>query len=670
MTITSSSAITNGIGYDKIRYVGANAILGNLTANATTIQEVTTGDIVAAGDGIKNATFGVLSGAMIHAWDAGTSTHSYSVTGITTTSAASNLVKTGTDKSITADSLKIGSVTTLSIDATYTDRLNINTQGSITALQISGSSTSSAVTTLTGTFDATLGTVKADDITTGAVDTVGDIVGNWKVGTSSTWDVTSGTLKSTTLKTGANTTTGDIEGNWSLTASSIINTKLGTLRSKTLDAGNVTTTYTLAGSTGTTLKVANTAGIVAGMFVRGVGFTSGQTVTAVASGDTVTLTLSAVPDLVLVNGASLTFITPGTINGAWTVNGTLTLGGISDLKLGTGSIDARTGTLYTDTLNTGASSTTGLVTGAWTVDTGSTFVASTVQNQANSATITATNINTPSQIVQRDANGNFTAGTMTGTATKANDLTGGVLGSLPYQNAENDTVFLAPNVQNVKKYLMMPANADVGAAPEWTTLGVIDAIQTANTIYAGPTVAPSATPTFRAMVAADIPTSLVVTITELKTNILTANNSGLGVVKGAWTLDASAKFEATYADLAEYYEGDQEYEPGTVLVFGGDKEVTTTTVINDTRSAGVVSTDPAYTMNHAQTGIRVCIALAGRVPCKVVGRVKKGDMLTTAATPGYAVKALNPTLGSIIGKALEDKDYGEAGVIQVAIGRV
>ena len=172
------------------------------------------------------------------------------------------------------------------------------------------------------------------------------------------------------------------------------------------------------------------------------------------------------------------------------------------------------------------------------------------------------------------------------------------------------------------------------------------------------------------MVAADIPSTLVVTIAELKTNTLTANNSGAGVVAGTWTLNGTAKFEATYADLAEYYEGDQEYDPGTVLVFGGDKEVTTTTAINDTRSAGVVSTDPAYTMNHAQTGIRVCIALAGRVPCKVVGRVKKGDMLTTAATPGYAVKALNPTLGSIIGKALEDKDYGEAGVIQVAIGRV
>jgi hypothetical protein len=44
-------------------------------------------------------------------------------------------------------------------------------------------------------------------------------------------------------------------------------------------------------------------------------------------------------------------------------------------------------------------------------------------------------------------------------------------------------------------------------------------------------------------------------------------------------------------------------------------------------------------------------------------------MLTTSATPGYAVRATTPTLGAIIGKALEDKDYGEAGVIEVAIGR-
>jgi hypothetical protein len=153
-------------------------------------------------------------------------------------------------------------------------------------------------------------------------------------------------------------------------------------------------------------------------------------------------------------------------------------------------------------------------------------------------------------------------------------------------------------------------------------------------------------------------------------NIITdGTDSGPGTIQGYWSLTGSSRLQATYADLAEYYEGDQEYEPGTVLVFGGEKEVTTSNVINDTRVAGVVTTNPAYIMNSEQVGLKVCIALAGRVPCKVIGRVKKGDMLTTSATLGYAVKALNPTLGSIIGKALEDKDYGEAGVIQIAVGR-
>jgi hypothetical protein len=157
----------------------------------------------------------------------------------------------------------------------------------------------------------------------------------------------------------------------------------------------------------------------------------------------------------------------------------------------------------------------------------------------------------------------------------------------------------------------------------------------------------------------------------LKSNSLTTgSDTNPGTIQGYWSLSGTSRLQATYADLAEYYEGDQEYEPGTVLIFGGDKEVTTTVEMNDTRSAGIVTTNPAYVMNQEQTGIKVCVALAGRVPCKVVGRVRKGDLLTTSATAGYAVKATNPTLGSIIGKALENKDYGEAGVIQVAVGRV
>jgi hypothetical protein len=121
--------------------------------------------------------------------------------------------------------------------------------------------------------------------------------------------------------------------------------------------------------------------------------------------------------------------------------------------------------------------------------------------------------------------------------------------------------------------------------------------------------------------------------------------------------------------LAEYYSGDYDYEPGTVLVFGGENEVTISSTTNDTKLAGVVTTNPAYVMNTEQNGIKVCIALVGRTPCKVIGKVSKGDLLTTSNTKGYAIRALSPILGAIIGKALEDKHTGEAGVIEIAVGR-
>jgi len=90
-----------------------------------------------------------------------------------------------------------------------------------------------------------------------------------------------------------------------------------------------------------------------------------------------------------------------------------------------------------------------------------------------------------------------------------------------------------------------------------------------------------------------------------------ANNTDTGSIKGRWSVDG--RLEATYADLAEYYEADRDYEAGTVLVFGGDKEVTTSNVKNDHRIAGVVSTDPAYIMNKDCQGNKSCVALVGRV---------------------------------------------------------
>lgn len=143
-----------------------------------------------------------------------------------------------------------------------------------------------------------------------------------------------------------------------------------------------------------------------------------------------------------------------------------------------------------------------------------------------------------------------------------------------------------------------------------------------------------------------------------------------GTVTGSWTLVGASRWQATYAaDLAEYYEGDTEYEVGTVLIFGGEKEVTISTEYQDSRVAGVVSDNAAYSMYGACPGQKNQIALQGRVPCKVVGKIRKGDLLVTSDLPGVAVAAKDAKAGTIIGKAIEDYDSDSIGTIIISVGR-
>ena len=126
---------------------------------------------------------------------------------------------------------------------------------------------------------------------------------------------------------------------------------------------------------------------------------------------------------------------------------------------------------------------------------------------------------------------------------------------------------------------------------------------------------------------------------------------------------------AKYADLAEKYIADAEYAPGTVLVFGGDAEVTISTSAHDSSVAGVVSTDPAYLMNSDAEGVE--LALTGRVPCKVLGPVKKGTVLVTSDVPGTAMAIDNTKYvpGCVIGKSMGVLADGEIGIIEIAVGR-
>jgi hypothetical protein len=164
-----------------------------------------------------------------------------------------------------------------------------------------------------------------------------------------------------------------------------------------------------------------------------------------------------------------------------------------------------------------------------------------------------------------------------------------------------------------------------------------------------------------------------ITVRAAVTAIANGGTSGVGNIgaTGATFNTVFAKATtAQYADLAEIYTSDQQYPSGTVVVFGGDKEVTQSHSSHDTRIAGIVSTNPAYLMNHNEVGVPV--ALQGRVPCRVLGPVSKGDRVVASHIAGVA-QALDPQQyqpGCIIGKALQAIDSTDISTIEVVVGRL
>jgi len=132
---------------------------------------------------------------------------------------------------------------------------------------------------------------------------------------------------------------------------------------------------------------------------------------------------------------------------------------------------------------------------------------------------------------------------------------------------------------------------------------------------------------------------------------------------------------ADYSDLAERYAADKPMKPGTVVALGGTAEITRTTKQGDKNVFGVVSTSPGFMLN-AKAGdneTHPYIALSGRVPVYVTGKVKKGWRLVASDTAGVA-EGVNPddlhlyTSVQIIGRALEDKIVDKLGQITAVVG--
>ena len=239
------------------------------------------------------------------------------------------------------------------------------------------------------------------------------------------------------------------------------------------------------------------------------------------------------------------------------------------------------------------------------------ITAANITSQSNSATITAASTNTANQIVLRDGSGAFSAGAITATGAGITNL-----------NASNLASGTVPSARLSGTYSITAAN--ITSQANSATITADDAN------------------TFSTIVLRDSAGDFA-----------------------ASTITATAT-QAQYADLAEIYTSDVDYTPGTVVMFGGDAEVTVSNEDASPRVAGVVSTNPAHLMNSGTTGI--AIALTGRVPTHVVGAVRKGDMMVSTAT-GKARAESNPAMGTVIGKALEDFD-GTHGTIEVVVGRL
>ena len=159
------------------------------------------------------------------------------------------------------------------------------------------------------------------------------------------------------------------------------------------------------------------------------------------------------------------------------------------------------------------------------------------------------------------------------------------------------------------------------------------------------------------------------------TTITTGSSSTAGTITGDYTLTSGSTLNATYADLAEKYTADTDYEPGTVVVFGGDAELSVTGQHASHAVAGIITTNPAQVYNaECEAGegeFVVELALIGRVPCKVIGPIMKGDLIVTSESAGYgcAGDPENIKPGTIIGKAISSFNDGLDGVVEVLVGK-
>jgi len=427
----------------------------------------------------------------------------------------------------------------------------------------------------------------------------------WTVGSS---NMVAGTFIGALTGNVTGNVTGDVTGD--LTGNADTATALATTRAIQV-SGAVTGTANFDGSAAINIVTTNTADPTVTLTgaVTGSGTLTNLgdvTITTTATADpTVTLTGAVTGSGTLTNLGDVTITTTATADPTLTLAGDLS-GSATFTNLGNATLTA---TIAANSVALGTDTTGNYVAAGATSGSG---ISGSVSSEGGTFTVTsnATNANTGSTIVFRDGSGNFSAGTITA------NLTGNASGSSGSCTGNSATATTATNV-------------------------TVSANNTANeTVYL--TFVDGATGT-----------------QGLETDTGLSYNPSTNVL-------ATTASQAQYADLAERYEAEAPVEPGTVVHFGGSKEIKECDEDGCSKVAGIISTTPAYMMNAdaGDDSTHPYVALKGRVPCKVQGSIKKGDMMVSAGN-GRARAEADPKMGSVIGKAIADSE-GEA-VIEVVV---
>jgi hypothetical protein len=369
------------------------------------------------------------------------------------------------------------------------------------------------------------------------------------------------------------------------------------------------------------------------------------------------------------------------INGTTVTGTTLSASGnVTGGNLLTGGLISATGNITGGNVNTARVVASSFVSAAGNVVGGNLNTAGLISATGN---VVGGNLNTAGLI---SATGNIISGNiLTGGAISA---TGNVTGAFLFGNASTVTGLSASKIFNGT------TEANVGVANGNANISVngtsnVAVFATTGVFVTGVVSATGNISGGNLVVTGNLVDTGAMTIITSSNGNITLSPNGTGVVvvntdirngqaNGVGNIGNSSTYfntvfakstSAQYADVAEYYVSDFDYEPGTVVKFGTVTEITIADQDHDSLVAGVVSENPAFIMNSGIIADCVsAVALVGRVLCKVRGPVKRGQMMVSAGD-GHARAETAPGMGTVIGKSLENFD-GEVGEIEILVGRL